>query len=130
MSCGKNGDIILSLLSPEGITTVLTLTTLSMDTRTDLPKVPYATALDMFVIMCFVFVTASMLEFAGVHYFTKLGSGEVHHGELSDEEEEEAEYGEEEVRRREWEQMPSRVSCPTGIEECLSIERFVTLLDD
>ena len=69
----------------------MTLTTLSMDTRTDLPKVPYATALDMFVIMCFVFVTASMLEFASVHYFTKIGSGEVNHGDASDEEDEEEE---------------------------------------
>ena len=55
---------------------MLTLTTVSMDTRDDLPKVPYATALDWFVIMCFCFVTGTLLEFAGVHYFTKLGTGE------------------------------------------------------
>lgn len=36
-----------------GVTTVLTLATLSMDSRTDLPKVPYPTALDWFVILCF-----------------------------------------------------------------------------
>ena len=59
------------------MTTVLTLTTLCLDTRNDLPKVPYATALDCFVILCFGFVLASLLEFAGVHYFTKSGSGEV-----------------------------------------------------
>ena len=47
-----------------------------MDTRTDLPKVHYATALDWFVIMCFGFVIGTLLQFASVHYFTKIGSGE------------------------------------------------------
>lgn len=47
-----------------------------MDTRDDLPKVHYATALDWFVIMCFGFVIGTLLQFAGVHYFTKIGSGE------------------------------------------------------
>ena len=55
---------------------MLTLTTTSMDTRDDLPKVHYATALDWFVIMCFGFVIGSLLQFAAVHYFTKIGSGE------------------------------------------------------
>ncbi|GBM74171.1 Gamma-aminobutyric acid receptor alpha-like [Araneus ventricosus] len=59
-----------------GITTVLTLSTFGLDTKTDLPKVSYPTALDWFVIMCFTFVIATLLEFAGVHYFTKIGSGE------------------------------------------------------
>ena len=61
-----------------GITTVLTLTTLSMDARGDLPKVAYPTALDWFVLKCYVFVIASLLEFAGVHYFTKVGTGEYY----------------------------------------------------
>ncbi|PRD32844.1 UNVERIFIED_CONTAM: Grd [Trichonephila clavipes] len=60
----------------DGITTVLTLSTFGLDTKTDLPKVSYPTALDWFVIMCFTFVIATLLEFAGVHYFTKIGSGE------------------------------------------------------
>lgn len=60
-----------------GITTVLTLSTFGLDTRTDLPKVPYPTSLDWFVIMCFSFVIFTLLEFAGVHYFTKVGSGEL-----------------------------------------------------
>jgi len=47
-----------------------------MDTRDDLPKVHYATALDWFVIMCFGFVIGSLLQYAAVHYFTKIGSGE------------------------------------------------------
>ena len=59
-----------------GITSVLTLTTVTLDCRDDLPKVQYATALDWFIIMCYVFVIGSLLEFAGVHYFTKHGSGE------------------------------------------------------
>ena len=48
-----------------------------MDTRNDLPKVPYATALDWFIIMSYLFVTATLLEYAGVHYFTKIGIGGV-----------------------------------------------------
>ncbi|XP_022664708.1 gamma-aminobutyric acid receptor alpha-like isoform X1 [Varroa destructor] len=63
-----------------GMTTVLTLSTFGLDTRTDLPKVPYPTALDWFVIMCFTYVICSLLEFAGVHYFTKVGSGEYFPG--------------------------------------------------
>ncbi|XP_043471462.1 gamma-aminobutyric acid receptor alpha-like isoform X2 [Leptopilina heterotoma] len=59
-----------------GITTVLTLSTISLDSRTDLPKVKYATALDWFLLMSFFYCIATLLEFAGVHYFTKVGSGE------------------------------------------------------
>lgn len=60
-----------------GITTVLTLSTISLDSRTDLPKVRYATALDWFILMSFFYCIATLLEFAGVHYFTKVGSGEI-----------------------------------------------------
>lgn len=60
-----------------GITTVLTLSTISLDSRTDLPKVRYATALDWFQLMSFFYCIATLLEFAGVHYFTKVGSGEI-----------------------------------------------------
>ena len=48
-----------------------------MDTSKDLPKVSYATSLDWFVLLCFGFVIASVLEFAGVHYFTKLDYGDI-----------------------------------------------------
>lgn len=58
-----------------GITTVLTLSTISLDSRTDLPKVRYATALDWFLLMSFLYCIATLLEFAGVHYFTKVLSG-------------------------------------------------------
>lgn len=57
-----------------GITTVLTLSTISLDSRTDLPKVRYATALDWFLLMSFFYCIATLLEFAGVHYFTKVGT--------------------------------------------------------
>lgn len=60
-----------------GITTVLTLSTISLDSRIDLPKVRYATALDWFQLMSFFYCIATLLEFAGVHYFTKVGSGEI-----------------------------------------------------
>jgi len=58
-----------------GITTVLTLSTISLDSRTDLPKVRYATALDWFLLMSFFYCIATLLEFAGVHYFTKASTG-------------------------------------------------------
>ena len=56
-----------------GVTAVLTLSAISMDSRSDLPKVQYATALDWFIICSFLYCMASILEFAGVHYFTKVG---------------------------------------------------------
>ncbi|XP_034483167.1 gamma-aminobutyric acid receptor alpha-like [Drosophila innubila] len=61
-----------------GITTVLTMTFLGLEARTDLPKVPYPTALDFFVFLSFGFIFATILQFAVVHYFTKYGSGECY----------------------------------------------------
>jgi gamma-aminobutyric acid receptor subunit alpha len=61
-----------------GITTVLTMTFLGLEARTDLPKVPYPTALDYFVFLSFVFIFATIIQFAIVHYFTKYGSGECY----------------------------------------------------
>ncbi|XP_071439192.1 gamma-aminobutyric acid receptor alpha-like [Hetaerina americana] len=61
-----------------GITTVLTMTFLGLEARTDLPKVPYPTALDFFVFLSFGFIFATIIQFAVVHYFTKYGSGEVY----------------------------------------------------
>ncbi|XP_013411589.1 gamma-aminobutyric acid receptor alpha-like [Lingula anatina] len=72
-----------------GITTVLTLTTMFMENKMDLPKTSTSTALDWFFIMCFTYIIATMLEFAAVHYFTKIGSGEVDVTWAEDEEEEE-----------------------------------------
>ncbi|XP_033205399.2 gamma-aminobutyric acid receptor subunit alpha-6 [Bombus vancouverensis nearcticus] len=75
-----------------GITTVLTLSTISLDSRTDLPKVRYATALDWFLLMSFGYCIATLLEFAGVHYFTKVGSGEIPLDEEELENESETDY--------------------------------------
>ncbi|KAI1286117.1 Gamma-aminobutyric acid receptor subunit alpha-4 [Halotydeus destructor] len=61
-----------------GITTVLTMTFLGLETRTDLPKVSYMTALDYFVGITFVFIFATIVQFAVVHYYTKVGSGEYY----------------------------------------------------
>ncbi|XP_052844212.1 gamma-aminobutyric acid receptor alpha-like [Drosophila gunungcola] len=61
-----------------GITTVLTMTFLGLEARTDLPKVSYPTALDFFVFLSFGFIFATILQFAVVHYYTKYGSGECY----------------------------------------------------
>ncbi|XP_062849236.1 gamma-aminobutyric acid receptor subunit alpha-6a [Trichomycterus rosablanca] len=53
-----------------GITTVLTMTTLSISARSSLPKVAYATAMDWFIAVCFAFVASALVEFAAVNYFT------------------------------------------------------------
>jgi len=54
------------------------MTTMTKDNGQDLPQVPYATALDLYVQMCFTFVICSMVQFVGVHYFTKTGGGDYH----------------------------------------------------
>ncbi|MEQ2241361.1 hypothetical protein ILYODFUR_024509 [Ilyodon furcidens] len=54
----------------DGITTVLTMTTLSISARHSLPKVSYATAMDWFIAVCFAFVFSALIEFAAVNYFT------------------------------------------------------------
>ncbi|XP_069180350.1 gamma-aminobutyric acid receptor alpha-like [Procambarus clarkii] len=68
-----------------GITTVLTMTFLGLEARTDLPKVPYSTALDLFVWLSYGFIFATIIEFAFVHVFTKVGSGEVYLSQASSE---------------------------------------------
>ncbi|CAG9835258.1 unnamed protein product [Diabrotica balteata] len=73
-----NGDI------RSGITTVLTMTFLGLEARTNLPKVPYPTALDFFVFLSFAFIFATIIQFAVVHYFTKYGSGECYFSFSSD----------------------------------------------
>uniref|UniRef100_A0A4W5JUT8 Gamma-aminobutyric acid type A receptor subunit gamma3 n=1 Tax=Hucho hucho TaxID=62062 RepID=A0A4W5JUT8_9TELE len=52
-----------------GITTVLTMTTLSTVARTSLPRVSYVTAMDLFVTVCFLFVFAAMMEYAIQNYY-------------------------------------------------------------
>lgn len=58
------------LLPPPGITTVLTMTTLSTVARNSLPRVSYVTAMDLFVTVCFLFVFAAMIEYAMLNYYS------------------------------------------------------------
>lgn len=58
-------------VSSSGVTTVLTMTTLSISARNSLPKVAYATAMDWFMAVCYAFVFSALIEFATVNYFTK-----------------------------------------------------------
>lgn len=67
---------IMSLIHT-GTTTVLTMTFLALDTRDELPRVTYATALDLYVAMCFIFVLSTLVQFAIVHLFTKKGHSDT-----------------------------------------------------
>ncbi|XP_023328188.1 gamma-aminobutyric acid receptor alpha-like [Eurytemora carolleeae] len=91
-----------------GITAVLTLSAIALDSRTDLPKVHYATALDWFIICSFGYCMATLLEFAGVHYFTKVGSGEAMFADDDDEVvvEEELVDDEDWEDGEDWDQVP------------------------
>ncbi|XP_021571246.1 gamma-aminobutyric acid receptor subunit alpha-2 isoform X5 [Carlito syrichta] len=62
-----------TIKSSTGVTTVLTMTTLSISARNSLPKVAYATAMDWFIAVCYAFVFSALIEFATVNYFTKRG---------------------------------------------------------
>ncbi|XP_060089851.1 gamma-aminobutyric acid receptor subunit gamma-3 isoform X3 [Heteronotia binoei] len=53
-----------------GITTVLTMTTLSTIARNSLPRVSYVTAMDLFVTVCFLFVFAALMEYATLNYYS------------------------------------------------------------
>lgn len=52
------------------------MTFLGLESRSDLPRVSYTTALDIYIAVAFVFVLATMVQFAAVHNFTKHGYGE------------------------------------------------------
>nr|CAD7457155.1 unnamed protein product [Timema tahoe] len=49
----------------DSITTVLTMTFLGLEARTDLPKVSYPTALDFFVFLSFGFIFATIIQWRG-----------------------------------------------------------------
>ncbi|XP_061403774.1 glycine receptor subunit alpha-2-like [Lethenteron reissneri] len=51
-----------------GMTTILTMTTQSSGSRTFLPKLSYATAMDVWMTACMVFVFAAFLEYIAVTY--------------------------------------------------------------
>ncbi|XP_064609781.1 gamma-aminobutyric acid receptor alpha-like [Liolophura sinensis] len=95
-----------------GVTTVLTMTFLGLDNRTDLPKVSYSTALDLYLAVCYLFVLAAILQFAAVHYFTKRGSGEIYpwmHVSDSDEDTSEFDTSEEGI-------TPAEPNCRTPLK--------------
>ncbi|XP_077984867.1 gamma-aminobutyric acid receptor subunit beta-like [Glandiceps talaboti] len=54
-----------------GITTVLTMATIMATTASSLPKISYIKAIDVFLGMCFLYVFASLVEYATVSYFNK-----------------------------------------------------------
>ena len=56
----KFGTIHICLLL--GVTTVLTMTFLGLEARTDLPRVAYSTALDLFVWISFGFIFFTIIE--------------------------------------------------------------------
>ena len=54
-----------------GLLTVLTMTTQSTGARSQLPRVSYIKAIDVWMSVCLVFVFASLLEFAVVNVFSR-----------------------------------------------------------
>lgn len=72
----RNGGILcdpfhnLVCVPCAGITTVLTMTTLSTIARKSLPRVSYVTAMDLFVTVCFLFVFAALMEYATLNYYS------------------------------------------------------------
>uniref|UniRef100_A0A096LSZ5 Gamma-aminobutyric acid type A receptor subunit beta4 n=1 Tax=Poecilia formosa TaxID=48698 RepID=A0A096LSZ5_POEFO len=55
-------------LVTQGVTTVLTMTTINTHLRETLPKIPYVKAIDVYLMGCFVFVFLALLEYAFVNY--------------------------------------------------------------
>ncbi|PAV55864.1 hypothetical protein WR25_24951 [Diploscapter pachys] len=51
-----------------GITTVLTMTTISTGVRQSLPRISYVKSIDIYLVMCFFFVFMALLEYAAVNY--------------------------------------------------------------
>ena len=49
-------------VSTLGVTTVLTMTFLGLEARTDLPQVAYPTALDYFVFISFMFIFSTVVQ--------------------------------------------------------------------
>ncbi|XP_070558022.1 glycine receptor subunit alpha-1-like isoform X2 [Ptychodera flava] len=54
-----------------GITTALTLTTLSSSARAQMARVSYTKAIDIWMLVCLIFVFAALLEFAVASYLAK-----------------------------------------------------------
>lgn len=56
-----------------GITTVLTMTTISTSVRASLPRISYIKSIDIYVVVCYAFVFSALVEYALVnfHYWSK-----------------------------------------------------------
>ena len=52
----------LEIMFFSGVTTVLTMTFLGLEARTDLPQVSYPTALDYFVFISFIFIFSTVVQ--------------------------------------------------------------------
>jgi len=65
---GKDDNNDVDVADASGITTVLTMTTISTGVRSALPRISYVKAIDIYLVMCFVFVFAALLEYAAVNY--------------------------------------------------------------
>ncbi|CAD6199322.1 unnamed protein product [Caenorhabditis auriculariae] len=59
-----------------GITNVLTIVLISLDSKTDSPKIDMATALDVYIWICYFAHLLCMIEFTVVHYYTKYNTGD------------------------------------------------------
>lgn len=57
-----------------GLLTVLTMTTMSSTARSELPRVSYIKAMDVWLAMCLVFVFAALIEFANVNVLSRVES--------------------------------------------------------
>lgn len=55
-----------------GVTTILATAGVGITVREGLPRVSYATALDVYLNVCIVYEMAAMIEYAAVNYFTKV----------------------------------------------------------
>lgn len=69
-----------------GVTTILSTAAVGLVQRDSLPRVPYATALDLFLNVCIFYNLAAIVQYAAVNYFTKILPKE---GGLSEDEDEE-----------------------------------------
>lgn len=58
---------------------------MAQDSKQDLPKVTYATALDIYMVLCYFFLLATIAEFSLVHTFTKYNSGDAELNKLENE---------------------------------------------
>lgn len=60
-----------SVYSSEGVTTVLTMTTLMMGARTSLPNANcFIKAIDVYLGICFSFIFGALIEYAVAHFCT------------------------------------------------------------